>query len=142
MQKVLQALSSGLVFSSPPSFPSLDFAPFSQQGLLIGSSLIRVNDRRLQTSLWEKKIIIVQSGEVQRQTGIFFLLSQLGSIFGDMEEHRTCKNVNSMHTHTHFYTCSHSYTSMCCPSSQLQSLCSLINELWASVWTSCCMMLP
>lgn len=42
--------------------------PAVQQGSLIGSSLMRVNDCRIQASLWTKQIIIVRSEEVQRQS--------------------------------------------------------------------------
>lgn len=55
--------SSSIFLALSPSLPPV------QQGLLIGSSLMRVNDWRIQASLWTKQIIIVQSEEVQRQSG-------------------------------------------------------------------------
>lgn len=116
--------------------------PPVQQGLLIGSSLMRVNDWRIQASLWTKQIIIVRSKEVQRQSGNFSLLSPLSSMFGEWRKHRKLSAVLKADTHTHLHACSHSHTSVCCRSSQLQSRSSLINELRASVWTSCGVMLP
>lgn len=69
VQRALPALLPMLSFFSPFFFlafpPSL---PVVQRGLLIGSGLMRVNDRRIQASLWTKQIIIVRSEEVQRRS--------------------------------------------------------------------------
>ena len=75
VQRALPALLPALGFFPQFFFSiSLIFAhllPIAQQGLFVGSSLMRVNDRRIQASLWTKQIIIARSEEVQRQSGNF-----------------------------------------------------------------------
>lgn len=84
VQKALPALLPMLSFFSPFFFlafsPSL---PVVQRGLLIGSGLMRVNDRRIQASLWTKQIIIVRSEEVQRRSGNFHSCPRWVPMFGE-----------------------------------------------------------
>lgn len=81
--------------------------PPVQQGSLIGSSLMRVNDWRIQASLWTKQIIIVRSEEVQRQSWIFTLVPIEFCVWRAEEASKIKPGVLKADTHTHTHAHTH-----------------------------------
>jgi len=107
VRRALPALLPTFFFFLSPSFLLSPCALQNGQCSLIGSVLMRVNDRRTQASLWTKQIIIARSEEVQRRIWEFLLLSPLSSVFGEWRKQEKIKpdvRLTHMLTLTHLHT--------------------------------------